>query len=321
MDRTLANAERILYEGWCSKRSQWLGQWRRRWLVLTPARLLFFSAMRSDLRKQRPTETFEVKTMRGSRLLEALEVSSASGSTPLSCFLEAEKPFSDEIVQVRLEDSTRSVLIDASPEDMTPANRLMAARELSTAIVNAFCAARADLPLYLCPGVMHAFEPRGLVTLRDRYSIGKEIGHGSFGKVYRGRCLQSGRTVAIKRVSLLRVREQVQEEVAILREVRCPHVVSLLNYVEDAFSYGCLVMELLPGGDLYTQVLERYYDQQRPGVDGYSERDVRDILRMALSGLAAIHDHNVVHRDLKPEVGPATEASILQRASLAAALP
>lgn len=34
---------------------------------------------------------------------------------------------------------------------------------------------------------------------------------------------------------------------------------------------------------------------------GYSEDDVRQILRMALSGLAAIHDLHVVHRDLKPE--------------------
>jgi serine/threonine protein kinase len=28
---------------------------------------------------------------------------------------------------------------------------------------------------------------------------------------------------------------------------------------------------------------------------------VREILRMALSGLSAIHDHAIVHRDLKPE--------------------
>ena len=243
------DGERVLYEGWCSKRSRFIGQWRRRWLVLSPARLLFFSAMRGHLDGEKPTETFEVQMIRGARLLEAKEALTAAGSTPLSCFLEAEQPRSDDIVQVWLQDSTRSVFIDASPEDATPAGRLLAARELSTAIVNAFCAARAALSLYLCPGVMHAFEPRGLVTLRDRYSVGKEIGRGSFGKVYRGRCMQTGRMVAIKRVSLLRVREQVQEEVSILREVRSPHVVSLLNYVEDAFCFGCLVMELLPGGE------------------------------------------------------------------------
>ena len=34
---------------------------------------------------------------------------------------------------------------------------------------------------------------------------------------------------------------------------------------------------------------------------GYTERDVQQILWMALSGLAAIHDASIVHRDLKPE--------------------
>ena len=55
-------------------------------------------------------------------------------------------------------------------------------------------------------------------------------------------------------------------------------------------------MELLPGGDLYSQVVERYGRQE-----GYSEHDVRSIMRMALQGLSAIHEHHVIHRDLKPE--------------------
>ena len=57
-------------------------------------------------------------------------------------------------------------------------------------------------------------------------------------------------------------------------------------------------MELLPGGDLYSQVVSRYWSGNAAG---YSERDVREILRMALSGLEALHSHGVVHRDLKPE--------------------
>ena len=132
--------------------------------------------------------------------------------------------------------------------------------------------------------------------------------------------------------------------------MRSPHVVALLSYLEGGDSTGCLVMELLPGGDLYSQVLERYGHNQE--TDGYSERDgkgaagsttpagvpphilrpptrsslaltslaltslaltslsltspcthlpcmarwsVCAILRMALAGLAAIHDHHVVH--------------------------
>ena len=90
---------------------------------MSPARLLFFSAMRGHLDGEKPTETFEVQMIRGARLLEAKEALTAAGSTPLSCFLEAEQPRSDDIVQVWLQDSTRSVFIDASTEDATPAGR------------------------------------------------------------------------------------------------------------------------------------------------------------------------------------------------------
>ena len=59
--------------------------------------------------------------------------------------------------------------------------------------------------------------------------------------------------------------------------------------------------------DLYHQVVQRFHGGghgagcggQTP--EGYSEGDVREIVRMALSGISAIHDHQVVHRDLKPE--------------------
>jgi len=227
----------------------------------------------------------------------------------------AARPAADDaaaLVQIRTESAGPVLLKATAPTAsgaVRPAAQVgLAACELCTTVVNASCASRTHLPQYLIPGTMHAFEPRGAVSVRDRYQVGREIGRGAYGTVLAGRCLQSGRPVALKRVRLLlAAREHLHEEVAILREVRSPHVVALLNYIEEGVSMGCLVMELLPGGDLYSQVLARYGwaepndAQHDAGPAGYSERDVREILRMALSGLAAIHDHNVVHRDLKPE--------------------
>ena len=57
-------------------------------------------------------------------------------------------------------------------------------------------------------------------------------------------------------------------------------------------------MELLPGGDLFSQVVQRWCSDK---ATGYSESDVREILRMALSGLDALHAMRIVHRDIKPE--------------------
>ena len=85
-------------------------------------------------------------------------------------------------------------------------------------------------------------------------------------------------------------------QVEIMKLVQHQYVVSILNF-HQTWSASHIVMELLPGGDLYTQVISRYWSAEDP--TGYSEREVREIMRMALSGLEALHHHRVIHRDLK----------------------
>jgi hypothetical protein len=226
--------EHVLFECWCLKQSRVLQQWRRRWVVLTPTKLLSFLTERGYLHGESTTDSFEVDTFRGARLLDAKEMrmlAAATASTPLSCFagvpvfLGAEEARS--VVQLRLGLGSHLLHLDVAPDEGASRARLLAS-ELVTAAVNGACAARSGLPEYSLPGVVHAFEPRGLVTLRCRYSLGKALGRGSFGLVYAAASLQTGRAVAVKRVSLLFVREQVRREAEILREVRRPHVVRLL---------------------------------------------------------------------------------------------
>ena len=276
--------EQVVYEVWCTKRSKWLRQWRRRWLVLTSTRIAFFRSDRGYTTGERPTETFELRPLRvgGVKLLDDREIRHAG--------LAASVPRG---VVVSLDTASREVLLDMIGS--------RAAQELVTAVVNARCALHCQMvPEYGRRGCVHAFEPRGVVAFRERYVLGEEIGRGAFGVVYGARSLQSGRAVAVKRVQLshVRQRERVREEVHIMRAVRHPHVVALLDF-HETWSDAHMVMELLPGGDLYTQVVGRYWSGT--ACEGYSERDVREILRMALSGLEALHLHRVCHRDLKPE--------------------
>jgi hypothetical protein len=350
------DCELVLHEGWVLKQSRWLGRWRRRWLVLTARQLRFYEQPCGGT----ATEVIQTHQLRGVRVLADTDEAPA---TPFSCMGGAEvvpqrSHFS--IVQVRT-DGGRLLLLGPAPE-RHGLERTLAANELATAVVNASCAARTMLPQYLVPGdTVFVFEARGLVSLRDRYSVGSEIGRGRHGTVFAGRCLQTGRAVAIKKMPLQGrattpgknpVREKVREEVDILREVRSPYVVELLNYIEEGIGTGCLVMELLPGtcpqrcpslaarkrhpgrmeaeattvaalcadvrhmatrvrvphlragGDLYSQVVRRFCNadgqpRRKPSRLGYSERDVREIMRMVLSGLSAIHDIKVAHRDLK----------------------
>ena len=243
--------EQILYEGAVDKQSRHLRVWRRRWLVLTPTRVLTFRAEgRYD---EPPTEEHLVVSFRGACVLDDDEAKAVDTATPFSCLLHSPMQRTQRaIVQLRV-DSHRFMLLDVVPADSTTDARRKA-DELATAAVNASCAVRTLLPEYRLAGAVHAFEPVGAVSLRDRYNLGRELGRGTFGTVFHGRCLQSHRAVAVKRVSLLLSREQVWQEVEILRAVRHPHVVRLLNYLEDGRSLGYLVMELLPGGNLYSQV-------------------------------------------------------------------
>lgn len=316
-DQASTSSHCVLYEGWVFKHSRWLGRWRKRWACLTPSHLQFFCTEQGYTYGEQPTEELEVPSISSCRLLDThFEIAATVGrATPLSCVVANEMPEESHVVVHVRTKSSRDLYLDAGPlHQASVLERKMVGGELASVILNASLAARTNRSEYLLPKQVFVFEEPRLVSLRDRYSIGREIGRGRYGAVFSGRCLQTGRAVAIKKVRLVGagttmgrnpVREAVHEEVAILREVRSRHVVALLDYLEEGVGTGCLVMELLPGGDLYTQVAQRYW----PPADGteaatpygYAEGDVREILLLALSGLTAIHDLKVVHRDLKPE--------------------
>jgi len=53
-----------------------------------------------------------------------------------------------------------------------------------------------------------------------------------------------------------------------------------------------LVLEFVPGGELFDQIVER---------GSYTENDAAKLVRQILEGIDYMHKHGVVHRDLKPE--------------------
>lgn len=82
----------------------------------------------------------------------------------------------------------------------------------------------------------------------------------------------------------------LQNEIAIMAEIRSPYVVALRDATKTASNYY-LAMELCNGGDL-----EGY----RKARGGYlHEQEARLILRQIMKGIAAIKEKDVMHRDLK----------------------
>ena len=134
------------------------------------------------------------------------------------------------------------------------------------------------------------------------YAIEAELGRGGMGVVYRARDTRDGRVVALKvlrgLVADLELLARFQREATALRDVAHPNLVRVLD-LELAPPQPYVAFELVPGETLRARV-ER---------DGPLPLD--EALRISsevASGLSAVHERNLLHRDVKPEnvlLGPA----------------
>ena len=125
---------------------------------------------------------------------------------------------------------------------------------------------------------------------------GQVLGSGGFGRVYLGRDTKANEDVAVKLIdkALIKAHQMesyVQREIAIMKRLQHPHVISLKSVVELPSSF-CLVMELASGGELFDKIVTaRRFD----------ERTARCYFQQLISAVAYCHSRGVVHRDLKAE--------------------
>ena len=87
----------------------------------------------------------------------------------------------------------------------------------------------------------------------------------------------------------------MQQEVNLLRRLRHPGIVQLLDVVDEKTERHAqlhLILEFAAGGELYDRIEER---------GSYSEADAARTLRELCGALEFMHGRYVVHRDIKPE--------------------
>ncbi len=132
-------------------------------------------------------------------------------------------------------------------------------------------------------------------VFEDTYELGAQIGKGAFGAVFRAKTLagsRSGESVAVKQVpkeSGVKM-ELLHNEITIWEGLRHPNLVALLDVFEEDEKL-LLVTELMKGGDLFRQ-LTRF--------STFSEGQAMKLGRQIVSAVAYLHEHGVVHCDLKP---------------------
>lgn len=126
------------------------------------------------------------------------------------------------------------------------------------------------------------------------YGIIGPIGQGSFGLVMKARKLQTGETVAIKRIPIKSDRRseiEIIREMFALRNTDHENIVKLLDIVSSTDTIS-LVMEYVESN--LKAVIEDVY---RPLNDGV----VRYYFFQLLCGVSYLHSLGIMHRDLKPQ--------------------
>ena len=125
----------------------------------------------------------------------------------------------------------------------------------------------------------------------NRYILGDMLGKGAFGKVFKAIDVKTGTTVAVKLIKIVngKIPDEDRNEIKLLKRVKHPNIV---KYLDDLITndYLCIVTEYLESGSLqsiykkYGLMSEEYYSK---------------IMFQVLSGLQALHEAGILHRDLK----------------------
>lgn len=143
---------------------------------------------------------------------------------------------------------------------------------------------------------MAAALPRKGELFADRYRVEEKLAAGGMGAVFRATDTREDRTVAVKFLhpelaDEVEMHRRFRREASILKAIDHPSVVRVHDVGRDDIGRSYTVMELLEGETLHACI-------RREG--GLSIERLKPIVTSMCEGLAAVHDHGVLHGDLKP---------------------
>ncbi|KXS09772.1 Pkinase-domain-containing protein [Gonapodya prolifera JEL478] len=118
------------------------------------------------------------------------------------------------------------------------------------------------------------------------------LGSGAEGSVYLAIHLPTKKQYALKEVYKRgkgEARNTPPREIQILSNLYHPHLIALVDWFESK-NHWHLIFELAQGGELLQRIVQKGW---------YRERDAAVVSATIINALAFLHDHHIVHRDLK----------------------
>ena len=133
----------------------------------------------------------------------------------------------------------------------------------------------------------------------DGFLILDKLGEGSFSSVYKVKRREDGLIYALKKVKFLKLKEKEKlnalNEIRILSSINNQNVISYKEaFFDEKDSTLNIIMEYADKGDLF-QLISEYKKKK----EHFEENEIWDALIQLLNGLKALHELNILHRDLK----------------------
>lgn len=128
--------------------------------------------------------------------------------------------------------------------------------------------------------------------MADPYEKVECVGKGSFGEVYRGREVATGKVVALKLIDLEKADEEIevlQREIKVMSQISNPYVVQYYSSLMKGSTLW-IIMEFMSGGSL-----KELLDVVGP----FPEDAVATVMKALFRGLDYVHKEHKLHRDIK----------------------
>lgn len=132
--------------------------------------------------------------------------------------------------------------------------------------------------------------------LKQRFTVIRKLGKGTYGKVQLAINKKTGQEVAIKTIKKTKIEseqdlQRVKREIQIMSSIEHPHIIHIYEVFENKDKI-VLVMQYAPGGELFE------YVSQSKNLD---DNEARRLFRQIATAIYYCHQNKICHRDLKLE--------------------